>query len=64
VELLVLPWSVKTIDEHVETTAESLSTLAFRETAYVNLDGCLTVHHSITLVDLQLDAQNVLFIYI
>jgi hypothetical protein len=27
-------------------------------TTYVNLDDWLTVHHSITLVDLQLDAQN------
>jgi len=33
-------------------------------TTYVNLDDWLTVHHSITLVDLQLDAQNsCLFIY-
>jgi len=29
-----------------------------------DLDGCLTVHRSITLVDFQLDAQNsYLFIY-
>jgi len=31
----------------------------------VSLDDWLTVHHSITLVDLQLDAQNsCLFMYI
>jgi len=31
---------------------------------YYHFDGCLTVHHSITLIDFQLDVQNsYLFIY-
>jgi hypothetical protein len=31
---------------------------------YYHLDGCLTLHHNITLIDFQLDVQNsYLFIY-
>jgi hypothetical protein len=41
-----------------------LSLYSVRETSYGQLDNWLTVHRSITLVDLQLDAQiSYLFTY-
>jgi hypothetical protein len=44
---------------------ETTSSVMCMEQTIALLDGWLTVHRSITLVDLQLDAQNsYLFIYI